>query len=123
MRAPLTSQTKATILIHLHCMDAIDISPADVNKLFSGLDPHKARLLKVLALEITPALTRFIKASIQQGVIRDNWRMANVTPVFKKGDRSNPENYRSISLTSIPCKVLEYMYVICTSLVSYLDDK
>ena len=35
------------------------------------------------------------------------WKMANVTPVFKKGAKTNPSNYRPISLISIVCKVME----------------
>ena len=35
------------------------------------------------------------------------WKTANVTPIYKKGSRSDCGNYRPISLTSILCKVLE----------------
>ena len=35
------------------------------------------------------------------------WRDANVTPTFKKGKQSDPSNYRQISLTAIPVKILE----------------
>ena len=31
----------------------------------------------------------------------------HVMPIFKKGDRSQPENYRPIILTSVVCKVLQ----------------
>ena len=37
----------------------------------------------------------------------EDWRKANVTPVFKKGKKDDPGNYRPVSLTSIPGKVLE----------------
>ncbi|CAL4189778.1 unnamed protein product, partial [Meganyctiphanes norvegica] len=36
-----------------------------------------------------------------------DWRSANVTPIHKKGDRSDPSNYRPVSLTSQVCKVME----------------
>ena len=49
-------------------------------------------------------LKRFIHTS---GDVPSDWRHANVTPIFKKGVKSNPGNYRPISLTSIPCKLFE----------------
>ncbi|KAE8595229.1 hypothetical protein XENTR_v10015640 [Xenopus tropicalis] len=39
-------------------------------------------------------------------VLRD-WRIANVVPLFKKGSRSQPKNYRPVSLTSVGGKLLE----------------
>ena len=36
-----------------------------------------------------------------------DWRKANVTPVFKKGKKEDPGNYRPVSLTSIPRKMVE----------------
>ena len=43
------------------------------------------------------------------GSIPKDWLSANITPVFKKGDKSKPNNYRPISLTSIYCKILEHI--------------
>ncbi|CAL4240636.1 unnamed protein product, partial [Meganyctiphanes norvegica] len=45
--------------------------------------------------------------SLGNGECPDDWRSANVTPIHKKGDRTNPSNYRPVSLTSQVCKVLE----------------
>ncbi|KAJ8047901.1 hypothetical protein HOLleu_00012 [Holothuria leucospilota] len=42
-----------------------------------------------------------------------DWRIANVTPIFKKGDRSFPCNYRPVSLTSVVCKVMESVIKDC----------
>ncbi|GAB0209450.1 mitochondrial enolase superfamily member 1 [Grus japonensis] len=44
----------------------------------------------------------------QERCLKD-WRKANVTPVFKKGKKEDPGNYRSVSLTSIPGKVMEQL--------------
>ena len=114
-----------------HCpypsMTNIVISPAGVKKLLDGLDPHKAtgpdgipsRLLKTLSDELTPILTTLYQASVQQGVIPDEWKAANVTAIFKKGERNKACNYRPISLTSISCKVLEH--IVCSSIMAHLD--
>ncbi|KAJ7418842.1 rna-directed dna polymerase from mobile element jockey-like [Willisornis vidua] len=44
----------------------------------------------------------------QSGGVSDNQKRANVTPVFKK-DKEDPGNYRSVSLTSVPGKVIEHL--------------
>ena len=41
------------------------------------------------------------------GVVPQDWRDANVTPLFKKGSRNKVNNYRPVSLTSQVCKLLE----------------
>jgi len=47
------------------------------------------------------------ETSILAKQLPEDWCTANVVPVFKKGDRKYPVNYRPISLTSIVCKLLE----------------
>ncbi|XP_072048393.1 uncharacterized protein [Amphiura filiformis] len=108
-------------------MDPIIIHPDGIHKLLAGLQIHKAcgpdeiptRLLKVLADELTPVISLFFQASLNQGIIPEDWKKANVVPVFKKGDRNKAENYRPISLTSVTCKLLEH--VICSSIMRHLD--
>ena len=57
--------------------------------------------------------------SMETGTGPGGWREANVTPIFKsKGLKSKAENYRPISLTSIPCKVMEG--IIRDNVVDYL---
>ena len=45
--------------------------------------------------------------SLEEGIIPSEWKEANITPLFKKGLRNKPENYRPVSLTSVVCKLLE----------------
>ena len=45
--------------------------------------------------------------SLATGAILEIWKLANVTPIFKKGAKTTPGNYRLVSLTSIICKVME----------------
>ena len=57
--------------------------------------------------------------SLETGVVPRDWREANVTPLFKKGDPSKPGNYRPVSLTSVVGKLLES--IIVDKLTSYLE--
>ena len=44
---------------------------------------------------------------LEEGVVPPDWKLANVTPIFKSGSKGSPGNYRPVSLTSIICKVME----------------
>lgn len=47
------------------------------------------------------------KNSIQEGKLLQSWKQANRVPLFKKGNRQDPLNFRSVSLTSEVCKIME----------------
>ena len=55
--------------------------------------------------------THLFSQSYQHGLLPDSWTRSTVCPIFKKGNRSLPENYRPISLTAIPCKLFEHIIV------------
>jgi hypothetical protein len=46
---------------------------------------------------------------LDTGVLPKDWRDANISSIFKKGDKHLPENYRPVSLTSVTCKILEHL--------------
>ena len=108
-------------------MDHIEITVDGVTNLLSNLKSNKAggpdkitaRFLKEMASFLAPSLTLLFKASFTQGILPDDWKKANVIPVYKKGDRSCAANYRSISLTCIVCKIMEH--IICSNIFSHLD--
>ena len=54
-----------------------------------------------------PSLTKLFNKSLQYGIIPDEWKVANVVPVYKKGRKDCVENYRPISLLPLVSKVLE----------------
>ena len=99
----------------------INVDPKGIQKLLKDLKPHKAtgpdcipaRLLKTAADELAPGLAHLFQISVDNGKIPLDWKTALVTPVFKKGNRSDPGNYRPISLTSIACKILEHVIHSC----------
>ncbi len=68
----------------------------------SGPDGIPAKLLKITAEEISPALTLLFQASINQGRVPPQWKKGQIVPLFKKGSRSDPANYRPISLSKGP---------------------
>jgi hypothetical protein len=57
-------------------------------------------------------------SSFDTGELPKDWRDANISSIFKKGDKHLPENYRPVSLTSVTCKILEH--IICRHLLKYL---
>ena len=62
-----------------------------------GTDGLSARVLEECSSEIAP-LTLIYNDSLAQGTVPDDWRQANVAPVFKKGEKYNAANYRPVSL-------------------------
>ena len=87
----------------------------DINKA-TGPDEIPARLLKVSASIIAPSLCKLFNKSLRLGTVPEEWKLANVVPVFKKGEKDHCENYRPISLLSIVSKQLErcvFMNIKC----------
>ena len=64
-------------------------------------------MLKEGAEFIALPLAKLFNKSLSDGVLPRDWVSANITHVFKKGDKQQVSNYRPISLTCILCKVLE----------------
>ena len=77
--------------------------------------------LKATAAEISPMLTYIFQQSLCCGRLPTQWKHAYVTPVYKKGDKIDPKNYRPISLlTSVICKTMEH--IIVSQLMNYLES-
>ena len=80
-----------------------------------NIDPNKSPgpdgisgiILKNCAASISFPLKLLFELSYSSGAIPSDWKLANVVPVHKKGEKSNVENYRPISLTSLVMKVME----------------
>ena len=90
-----------------------------------GPDKIHPRVIKELAKELSYPLHLFFNKSIKDGILPDSWKEAVVTPIFKKGSKEQPGNYRPVSLTSIICKIFEsfirdalYDHLVSNSLLS-----
>ncbi|GAB0205620.1 mitochondrial enolase superfamily member 1 [Grus japonensis] len=74
-----------------------------------GPDGLHPQVLRELADVIARPLSIIFERSWKTGEVPEDWRKANVTPVFKKSKKEDPGNYRLVSLTSIPGTVLEQL--------------
>ena len=84
-----------------------------IKSLRNGTSPGPDSISKeMLVLDIEKCamiLTDIFNFSISTGSLPDEWKIANVVPIHKQGNRSLPSNYRPISLTCICCKLLEHI--------------
>ena len=106
----------------------VEITPDIVRKKLEKLNKYKSsgpdnihpHILKEAASSICIPLSMIYGDSLDSGETPDDWRTANVAPIFKKGDRNNPANYRPVSLTSQVCKVLES--IIREGVIEHLNN-
>ena len=109
-------------------MEDIVVTKEGVTKLLKGLNPSKAlgpdelhpRVLKELATGLGQVFAYLFQQSIDKGEIPKEWSLANICPLFKKGDMSLACNYRPVSLTCVPCKLLEH--IVCSNIMAHLDE-
>ena len=109
-------------------MDDIVVLNEGVTKLLKGLNPSKTlgpdelhrRVLKELATELYPVFAHLFQKSLDTGEIPNEWSLASICPLHKKGDRALAYNHRPVSLTCVPCKLLEH--IVCSNIMAHLDE-
>ena len=103
-------------------------SPNEVRKLLEKLDTKKStgldnlpsRMLKIAAGVLAPSLAFLFNQSISSGIVPTEWKLAKVTPIFKKGKRQDVNIYRPISIIPAVAKVFER--IIYDQFFKYLND-
>ena len=104
------------------------ITPRAVNNKLKELNTNKAQgpdkippyVLNEIRNELSLPLCVLFNKSIESGFLPEDWKTAEVTAIFKKGNKSDPGNYRPVSLTCILCKVLESL--IRDVIVTYFTE-
>jgi len=84
-----------------------------------GPDSIGAGLLQELQDQLAPALCIVFKKLLEDRHAPEDWKMAHVTPIYKKGPKHDPGNYRPVSLTSVSCKIFESL--VKDSIIAHLD--
>jgi len=87
----------------------------------TGHDGIPALFLRTCAEELAPPLTKLFAKSLEAEYFPDQWKIANVVALYKKGSNSNPSNYRPVSLLSIASKLLET--IVSDALKKFLAPK
>ena len=96
-------------------LTTIDITEERVLKKLKQINPSKSAgndnisnaVLKETAEEITEAVTKIFKRSLEESKLPEDWKTSNITPIYKKDGRNKVGNYRGVHLTSQLCKTME----------------
>lgn len=86
----------------------------------AGVDDINSKLLINVKHVCAAYLTLLFSQSLSSSILPADWKVGKVVPVYKSGNRDSPLNYRPISLTSIPCKIMEH--VIYSHIINFLDS-
>ncbi|CAM5142135.1 unnamed protein product [Natator depressus] len=86
-----------------------------------GPDALHLRVLKELADVIAEPLAIISENSWRTGEVLDDWKKANVVPIFKEGKEEDLGNYRPVSLTSVLGKIMEH--VLKESILKHLEER
>ena len=106
----------------------IEATEDDIEDLIKALDSNKAtgpdgvspKLIKEAGKSLVPSLTKLINLSLRTSLVPSQWKKANVLPLFKKGSKSDVNNYRPVSILPAPSKILEK--IVLKKVYNYFRD-
>ena len=99
---------KTTFSVTLPTLSALYKKLKDINERKAAkLDKIPCKLLKIAAGIVARSLTQILSKIISTSILPTDWKLAKVTPVFKKGKKDDMNNYRPISAISIAAKMFE----------------
>ena len=85
----------------------------------TGLDGLPAKFIIDSAESIVRPLAYIVYLSIRSGLFPDDLKRAKILPIYKKKAKTEPGNYRPVSVFSVISKVLER--VVCEQLTDYIE--
>ncbi|KFZ46262.1 hypothetical protein N321_02210, partial [Antrostomus carolinensis] len=74
-----------------------------------------------LADEVAKTLCIIFEKSWQSGEVPTDWKKGNITPIFKKGNKEDLGNYRLVSLTSVPGKIMEQ--ILLETMLRHMENE
>ncbi|PKU39050.1 rna-directed dna polymerase from mobile element jockey-like [Limosa lapponica baueri] len=86
-----------------------------------GPDGIHSRVMRELAEVLTRVLSIIYQQSWLNREVPVDWRLANVMPIYKKGRKEDPRNYRHVSLTLVPEKIMEQ--ITSSAITQHIQDK